>query len=392
TPTTPTFSARPDFFWGPDTEVFHDERLDTWHVFSYGDVLRVLTDASAFSAGYGLDDRARARAHPSLMGLWAAEGARHDDLRAAVAEPFRRKEMERLERSVRSTVTALLDRITAAGTGEVEIVSALARPLPAQVICRLLGLDVSYAERVHAWMDEIYAYSSATQTHSLPPQPDMVDFFTELIGRRRGAERRGLVDDLIAAQEAGHRVAGCPMSDLDLVGYLAMMLSAGVDTTSGSVGNALLFLSEGGHWEELRADPSLIPHAVEEVLRWYPPFPGVRRYVVADTTIGGRRIAAGQWVTGWLTAANRDPARFEDPDTFDIRRRPNPHLSLGHGRHHCLGAPLARLELRVLLEEAVARLPGLRRAPGRPLDRRAWIVDPLDEAHFLFDCDFDRDA
>ncbi|MEU8891121.1 cytochrome P450 [Streptomyces sp. NPDC048442] len=378
-------ASRPAFYWEPDTEAFYDELLETWHVFRHADVLRVLTDASAFSAGYGLDDESRAHVHPSLVGLWAAEGARHDDLRAAVAEPFRRTEMERLETAVRETATDLIDRILSAGTGETEIVEDLVRPLPARVICRLLGLDVSYAKWVHEWMDEIYTCSVSSHTHSLPPQPDMVDFFTGLVAERRRTPGEGLLDDLIAAQAAGHRVNGCPMSDRDLVGHLAMMLSAGVDTTSSSMGNALLFLTGFGHWDALRADPSLIPNAVEETLRWYPAFPGVRRYVVAETEIAGRRLQPGQWITGWLTSANRDPARFPQPDTFDIRRRPNPHLGLGRGRHHCLGAPLARLELRVLLEEATRRLPGLRLSPGRPLRRRTWIVDPLEEAHFCFD-------
>jgi cytochrome P450 len=212
-----------------------------------------------------------------------------------------------------------------------------------------------------------------------------VRFFEELIAQRRRSPQAGLVDELLAAQAAGHLVDGRPMTDWDLIGYFAMLLAAGVDTTSTSIGNALLFLTEFGHWERLRADPSLIPNAVEETLRWYPGFPGVRRYVLADTELGGHRLSAGQWATGWLTSANRDPRQFPDPDVFDIHRRPNRHLTLGVGRHHCLGAPLARLELRILLEEAVRRLPGLRRDPAASLRRRVWLVDPVEEAHFTFD-------
>ncbi len=225
----------------------------------------------------------------------------------------------------------------------------------------------------------------SSTTHTLPSQPDQRAFFEELIARRRASPQEGLVDELIAAQAAGHLVDAAPMSDLDLVGSFAMMLAAGVDTTAASVGNALLFLTEYGHWDALRADPSLIPNAVEETLRWCPAFAGVRRYVIADTMLGGQAVAAGQWATGWLSSANRDPERFADPDTFDIQRRSNAHLTFGTGRHYCLGAPLARLELRILVEEAVARLPGLRRNVTRPISRREWMVDGLDEAHFLFD-------
>jgi cytochrome P450 len=374
---------RPDHFWNPGTPVHFDEQLDTWHAFSHADVLRVLTDDKAFSAGYGLTDETRPYAFPALSGMWGADGRRHDDLRAAVVDPFRRSVLESLSGDIRRIVTTLLDEVVASGAGEVEAVRMLARPLPSQVICRVLGLDLDYAERVHAWMDEVYRVASSTNT--FPAQSDQVRCFEDLMAERRKAPQDGLVDELLAAQAAGYQVDGRPMSDWDLVGYFAMLLSAGVDTTSGGIGNALLFLTEYGHWEELRIDPSLIPNAIEETLRWYPAFPGVRRLVVADTELGGQKLTAGQWATGWLTSANRDPELFPNPDTFDIRRRPNRHLTLGFGVHHCLGASLARLELRILIEEAVRRLPKLRRIPDAPISRRAWVLENLNEAHFTFD-------
>jgi len=378
-----TLPRRPDPFWSPKTEVHFDEQLDTWHAFSHADVKRILTDRETFSAGYGLTDEARLHVHPTLAGMWAAEGRRHDDLRAAVADPFRRSVLESLGVEVRRIATTLLDEIVATGTGTLEAVSTLARPLPSRVICRVLGLDLAYAERVHDWMDEVYTVASST--NAFPEQPDQVDCFKELIAERRKAPQNGLVDELIAAQAAGYLVDGRPLSEWDLIGYFAMLLSAGIDTTSAGIGNALVFLTEHGHWDEMRTDPSLLPNAIEETLRWYPAFPGVRRHVVADTELGGHRIAAGQWATGWLTSANRDPAQFPDPNTFDIRRRPNRHLTLGIGGHHCLGAPLARLELRILLEEALSRLPGLRRDPDAPISRREWLIDNINEAHFIFD-------
>lgn len=373
---------RPDHFWSPNTPAYFDDQLQTWHAFSHADVLRILTDDETFSAGYGLTDETRPYVHPALSGMWAADGRRHGDLRAAVVDPFRRSVLESLSAEIRRIVTTLLDEVVASG-GEVEAVSMLARPLPSRVICRVLGLDLDYAERVHVWMDEVYQVASST--NAFPAQPDQVQCFEDLMAERRKAPRHGLVDELLAAQTAGYQVDGRAMSDWDLVGYFAMLLSAGVDTTSAGIGNALLFLTEYGHWEELRTDPSLIPDAVEEALRWYPAFPGVRRIVLADTELGGHNLTAGQWATGWLTSANRDPELFPDPDTFDIRRRPNRHLTLGFGGHHCLGAPLARLELRILVEEAVRRLPGLRRVPGAPISRRAWVLENLNEAHFTFD-------
>ncbi|WP_039937299.1 cytochrome P450 [Streptomyces himastatinicus] len=375
--------ARAGIFWDPRTPVHFDEALNTWNVFSRADVLRVLNDRETFSAGYGLSEEDRLRAHPSLSGMWAAEGARHDDLRAVVAEPFRRTVLDSLAREVRDMVSELLDDVVAVGTGRIEVVGALAEALPSRVICRVLGLELSYADRMRTWVEEMSRAASATS--ELPPQPDLVRFFQELIEARRARPGSGLVDDLIAAQRSGCPVAGRPMTEHDLVGYFAMMLSAGVDTTATSIGNAFLFLTEYGCWERLGEQPELVPHAIEETLRWYPAFPGVRRHVLADTAIGGQHVRAGQWVTGWLTSANRDPDKFPDPGRFDMHRRPNPHVSLGNGRHHCLGAPLARLELRILIEEAAARLPGLRRDTGEPLTRSQWIVDPLKSLQMTFD-------
>ncbi|WP_199836200.1 hypothetical protein [Streptomyces sp. NRRL F-4489] len=149
--------ARPAAFWDPRTPVHFDAALTTWHVFSRADVLRVLDEKETFSAGYGLTDEQRRHAHPSLAGMRAAEGARHDDLRAAVADPFRRTVLDRLTGEVRALVTALLDDVLAAGTGRLDAVRAFAGELPSRVICRLLGLDLSYAAR--------------PLRHPAPPQP-----------------------------------------------------------------------------------------------------------------------------------------------------------------------------------------------------------------------------
>ncbi|SDG18599.1 Cytochrome P450 [Lentzea fradiae] len=371
--------TRPAKFFDPATEVHFDEALDTWHVFSLADVQRVLSDEEHFSAGYGLTDETRAFANPMMSGMWAADGQRHRDLRAAVADPFSPRVMARLEDRVRAISAELVDGLDPAGF---DVVPVIARPLPARVICHLLGLDLSAEAMMTEWLEEWYRASVTTST--VPPQEAMARFFADEIERQRAEPAGGLIAELIAAQRSGHLVDGRPLSDLDLVGYCAMLLGAGVDTTYASIPNALLFLTEFGCWDELRADPSLIPGAVEETMRWYPVFPGPRRLVVRDVVVGGQAIPAGQWVTGWLSAANRDPARYPSPDVFDIRRRTR-IMSFGHGPHHCLGAGLARLEQRVLLEEMVRRLPLLRREPSAPLVRREWMLDNLETATFRFD-------
>jgi cytochrome P450 len=373
----------PPMYFDPQTPVSFDERIASWQVFSHHDVARVLNDPALFSSDYGTAEEDPQRINPLLVGMWATDGPRHTDLRSAAAEPFRPRILDNLATDIREIVTGLLDRVVTAGNGRVEVVGALAKPMPGQVVCRVLGLDVSHADQMMRWLDEIAEVSVSTNTY--PPRPDMVEFFQDLIDDRRKHPQVGLVDDLIAAQAAGYQVDGRTLRDWDLVGYFSMMLAAGSETTTAGVGNAVLLLTEYGHWDELGADPSLIPGAVEETLRWSPPFSGPRRLVLADTEVGGQQIKAGQWITAWVSAANRDPERFPSPDTFDVRRRPNPELSFGVGTHHCLGAPLARLEIRILLEEAVRRLPGLSRDVGAPISRREWIVNGLTEAHFTFD-------
>ncbi|SER96195.1 Cytochrome P450 [Lentzea xinjiangensis] len=371
--------TRPAKFFDPATEVHFDEVLDTWHVFSLGDVQRVLSDEACFSAGYGLTDETRPLANAMMNGMWAADGQRHRDLRAAVADPFSPRVMTRLEQQVRAIATELVDGLAPGGF---DLVECVAKPLPARVICHLLGLDPAAETRMSEWREAWYEASVTTST--VPPDEEMTAFFAAEIERQRADPGDGLIAELIAVQASGYLVDGRPMTDPDLIGYCAMLLGAGVDTTYASIPNAVLFLTEHGCWDELRADPSLIPGAVEETMRWYPVFPGPRRLVVRDVVLGGREIKAGQWVTAWLSAANRDPERYPDPTTFDIRRKTR-IMTFGHGPHHCLGAGLARLEQRVVIEEMVRRLPLLRRETSAPLVRREWMLDNLETATFRFD-------
>ncbi len=146
------------------------------------------------------------------------------------------------------------------------------------------------------------------------------------------------------------------LSDLELYLFFNLLFSAGAETTRNAVAGGLLALAEHpDQYDALRADPTLLPTAVEEMVRWTTPSPSKRRTATRDTVLGGHTIAAGQKVQVWEGSANRDPAVFADPDRFDVGRRPNPHLGFGQGVHYCLGANLARLELRVLFEELLNR-------------------------------------
>jgi cytochrome P450 len=365
----------PPAFWDPHSVPYFDAARGTWHVFSYADVTRVLSDGRAFSQTYGDPD-----VHPNWAVMWAADDPRHADLRAIVSEPFTQSVLRGLAPRIEAIVEELIDRIVEAGSGRFEAVGALAKPLATRVICEIMGVDLADDARFARWVDEI----TSTPTFDLPAQPDMVAYFGDLLAERRARPDAGLVDKLIAAQRSGHLIAGQALIDRDLIGYLWGLLAAGSDTTATGLVNMLLFLSHYGHIAQLEADRDLVPGAIEESLRWYPPFPAVMGMANTDVRFGSHPVKAGEMATGWMTAANRDPAEFSDPDSFDISRKPNPHLAFAKGGHHCLGAPLARLELRIALRGVLDRLPGLRWDRDRPFKRTLGIVNRVEEAHFSF--------
>ncbi|MBB6377834.1 cytochrome P450 [Pseudonocardia eucalypti] len=342
---------------------------------------QLLSDRERFSCEFGNSVEDPEHIHPTLAAMWATDGNRHRDLRAAVPNPFRPRTLHGLEAVVRTIVRDTLDAALPNRTGSVEAVEAIANPIATRTICHVLRMDPSTVTTVRSWLNR--TYEVARTTHTLPAQPDVVEFFRTLIRDRWDILGNSLIDDLIAASKGGHTVDGCPMSEWDLIAYCTMLLWAGVETTSTGIANALLFLTHFGCFDQLRAAPGLVHGAVEETLRWYPPFPGVRRWARHDTEIAGHRIGKGEWITGWLSAANRDPRKFTNPNTFDIRRG-SAHLTFGEGAHYCLGSPLARLEMRVLLEELLHRDVHLETDPERLPQRRIWLADVLEQTYFNY--------
>jgi cytochrome P450 len=365
--------------WDP-SRAPHTDETGAHNVYRYDQVLRVLTDADAFSADYGIRSEDYPDANPMMIGLWTAGDPRHADLRMAVAEPFHRGRIDELRPQLRRLVDGLIDQVLARGNGQVELVDDVIKPYHLQANCRLLGLDTDLAPTFDRW---IMTAAAAMAVNEIKPDPEQARFWLRLIEERRAHPQTGLVDDLIAAQAAGYRVAGQPMSEWDLVGYFGMLLAAGYETIAG-IANTIVFAEEDGVLDALCANHMLLEGAIEESLRFYPPYPMTRRMAIAEADFGGYRVRPEEWVVGWISAANRNPDRFPDPTIFDIGRSPNPHLSLGWGSRHCLGAPMARLEMLVGLEAILERLPGLRRDRSRPLERTYGIVDPLLALHCTF--------
>ena len=353
---------------GSGPPVVYDAELRTWLVRRYEDARRVARDYATFSQQVAAD---QATGHPFEVAMGGLDPPRHDVMRALVADLFKPGSVGRLEAWVREIVRSLLDRLDPAQPADV--IGGLAGPLPLQVTCALLGVPLCDATRFQQWLKDLAAMPT---TAAKPEQPEAVRYLSQLLRSR--AQSRG--DDVVGRLVQGD-IDGVPLTELEQVGNLLLLLVGGAETTTHLVGNGILCFDQFGAADELRADPSRLPAALEEVLRWNPPFPQMRRRVTVDTEVGGAPIAAGDSVTIWIPAVNRDPSVFTAADRFDIHRHPNPHLSFGFGPHFCLGAHLARLEARVAFEELLGRFDVIRPDPARPPRRQQGVVDALAELH-----------
>jgi cytochrome P450 len=335
--------------WALDarTPARFDDQRSSWQVFSYRDVRRVTRAGAEFSQAFG--DPASAELNYRVM--WMADGQRHDDLRHLVREPFSRASLRQLEPGIRELTNQLLDAIEAHG-GPFNVVAELAGPLPARVICQILGVDVVADAQFDAWSAE---FVQAAAVHQTVVQEDKTRFFADLVEGHRQCPQGGLVDQLVTAQQDGVHVDGAPLDDRDIAAYLWGLAAAGKHTTCAGIASMLLILSEWDGWKELRANPGLRDGAIVECLRLCTPFPQVTARAVQAVRIAGHEVHPGEFVTPWFSAANRDPDQFPEPDTFDPRRRNSQHVAFAQGPHRCLGAPLALLLMRNVLDAVLHR-------------------------------------
>ena len=241
-----------------------------------------------------------------------------------------------------------------------EIVAALASPLPVTVICLLLGVPPADHSSFHAWSDAIARSLDLTEETAVYDRAAqavvaLTDYLDGLLAERRARPQDDLLSALVAVEEQGER-----LTRAELFATCALLLMAGHETTVKLIGNGTLaLLRHPEQWQSLRQNPGLIQSAVEELLRYDSPVQLTERGALEDITYKGHVFRRGQKVAFLLGAANRDPAQFADPATLDLARRENRHLSFGGGIHYCLGAPLARLEGEIALLTLARRLPGL---------------------------------
>ncbi|WP_037255611.1 cytochrome P450 [Kibdelosporangium aridum] len=329
--------------------------LNGWLVTRHDLALQVMRDSTTFTVDDPRFSTARV-VGPSMLSLDADEHGRH---RAPFSREFRPREIEeRFGAFVRAECDRLVSRFLPAGQAELR--RDLAGPLAVAVMAHALGLADTDAARVLAWYDAIVS-TVADISAGLPPDPAGTQAFGELRTHIEGSVAAGDPSLLTDAAKA--------LALPEVVSNAAVLMFGGIETTEGMIANAVLhLLSDPAQLTMVHSDRSLVASAIEESLRLEPAAAVVDRYATRDVELVGAQIRRGDLVTVSLTAANRDPAVFADPDTFDVRR-PNlrKQLAFAHGPHFCLGVDLARLETRIAVETVLDRLPGLRlAAPAAP--------------------------
>jgi cytochrome P450 len=305
--------------------------------------------------------------------LLTMDGADHARLRGLVSKAFTPRRVEQLRPHLQAIVDEVLDR--AAEVGEMELIRDLAHPLPIVAIAELLGVSSSDRSRFRAWSAELVRLLDPLQgTGGVAPMRranrELFAYFRPLLAERRASPRDDLLSAMIAAEQDGQS-----LGELDLLALSTLLLVAGHETTANLIGNAMVaLLRHPGERKRLHDDPELIGSAVDEFLRYDGPIQMTDRAVLADCEIGGQRIRRGQLVAVVLSAANRDPERFADPDRLDLGRADNHHLAFGYGNHFCMGSQLAKLEAEIAIGSLVRRFPNLSGDPEACAWQRSIVL------------------
>ncbi|MCG0068226.1 cytochrome P450 [Streptomyces tricolor] len=335
--------------------VRYDETQGVWQVLDHAGVATVLADPATYSSDLSALAPTQSDFETFRQGNFVGmDPPEHRKLRTLVSQAFTPRVVQGLGPRIEAVCARLLDAV--ADRDRFDLVDALAYPLPIIVIAELLGIPAEEHRLFQEWASVLFGGDQLGEAPDMadleraleaiaPTVREMNGYMLDHIRARRAHPGDDLTSRLIAAEVDGVRLA-----DQEMVGFVALLLVAGHITTTALLGNAVVtFDRHPGTDAALRADPARIPAAVEEVLRWLPPFPELGRRVTRPVVLGGRDIPAGTLLMAHLGAANRDPTRFDTPDVFDAARNPNPHLTFGHGIHFCFGAPLARLEARIAL-------------------------------------------
>ncbi|WP_019633178.1 cytochrome P450 [Actinomadura atramentaria] len=379
------------FRWLRDHDAVHWHRdLDPrvpgfWAVTRHEDVVRVSRDPQTFSSHVRTSMYEEFTDDEILlygMMMLFQDPPDHTRNRAKVNRGFTPRMIRRLEGHIRDICNELLDDVVE--RGEADFVGDIAAHLPAYVICELLGAPVEDRDRICDWSNRIIGFADPELNGAKEQARDfageLMEYAARLAAQRTADPRDDIATTLLQPDETGARLS---IEEFQL--FLLMLVIAGHETTrNGSVGGMQAFFENPAQWERLRADRSLLRTAPDEIVRWTSPINLFRRTAVRDAELGGKQIRAGDKVVLFYASANRDERVIEDPFTFDVGRNPNPHVGFGGGGpHYCLGTHLARLELAVLFETILDRMPDIRPA-GEPRRLRSNFVNGVKELRVEF--------
>jgi hypothetical protein len=350
--------------------VHWDPFLHAWVVTRYNDVQRVLLEFSANRTptptqltSMGLSQLSPI-AKVMVKQMLFMDAPAHTRLRGLCSQAFTPSRVERLRSHIQEIADRLIDDV--APVGRMDLIHDFAAPLPATVTAEMLGVPISDHRRLKAWSADFaemlgnFQHNPDRTQRVLTTLEQMTAYFREAIQEQKGKPGEGLVHALLVAEVDGDR-----LTEEEVVASLIVTMVGGQETTTNLIGNGILTLLRHPEvLEELRADLSLIPSAVEELLRFESPSQHTGRIAPADVEIGGKKIRARDAVMAVMAAANRDPEQFPDPDRLNIRRKENRHVAFGFGAHFCFGAPLARIEAQIAFSSLLRRLNHIQLEPG----------------------------
>ncbi|SDN52915.1 cytochrome P450 [Allokutzneria albata] len=344
-----------------------------WLVTRHADAKVVLGDPRFSTAAGTTPETPRSTPLPlDPEGILGMDAPEHTRLRRLVAKAFTARRVEQMRPRLREVVDAALTEMEQHGA-PADLVHFLALPLPVTVICDMLGVPYEDRHLFREFSDAALSTTKYTPEQIRDARDKFLAYMGGLVAQRRAEPTDDLLGALVLARDNDDR-----LSEMELVRLGIGLLVAGHETTANQLTNfTYLLLSERERYEALVADPSLVPAAVEEMLRFTPlgASGGFVRVALEDVELAGVTVRKGESVFAQLASANRDEAIFDQPDRIDFTRQHNPHMAFGHGVHHCLGAQLARLELQVALEGMIARFPGLRFAV--PAEELPWRTGML---------------
>ncbi len=395
-PLSPEFQANPYPFYDmlrDNMPIFFWQDWGMWFLTRYEDCSFVLRDPrfgreilkhmTREELGWGeVPDNQKALVEVTHAWMLFRDPPDHTRMRGLVHKAFTPRIIERLRDRIQAITDQLIDDVLAKGS--MDVITDFAYPLPITVIAELLGVPSKDMAVFQRWSRALaFSLEFTTDPEIYVAAATAAHEFGEYLRERFAECRIKPQDDLLSALLAAE-IDGEKLSEQDLIGTCTLLLTAGHETTINLIGNGLYaLLSNRDQWEKFTANPSLTKIATEELLRYDSPVQLTSRRALQDIEYNGVTFKKGQEVATMLGAANRDPAKFTDPNTLDITREPNQHMAFGNGIHFCLGAPLARLEGQIAFETLARRLPNLALA-GEPVRRNTYLLRGLSELKVTF--------